>query len=409
MTAQRTAAPPPVDSAASASPPGEAPPASHERLEDPVETPAEPEARARGWAPPRSGMAMTLLFVAFLIGGALIALYAWGIGPFTSAVQTTDNAYVRGQTTVIAPQVNGYVAQVLVQDFQQVEAGQPLLRVDDRIYRQRVQQAQANLAAQIASLNNSQQSERSSQASVAGQEAAIANARAQLQRAQADMRRVVDLVAQGSVSLRERDQTLAALRQAEAGVRQAQAQRTIAQEQVRTVEVGRGGLEAGVENARAALRLAEIDLANTIIRAPQAGQVSELGVRLGQYVTAGTQLMFLVPRNVWVVANFKEAQTAKIGPDQRAVFSVDALGGAELTGRVQQLAPAAGSEFSVIRPDNASGNFVKVAQRIAVRIGIDPGQPLAQRLRPGMSVEAWIDTDAAPAPAPAEAAPGARR
>lgn len=362
------------------------------RLDDPVETAAQPAARARGWAPPRSGVAMTLVFVGLIIAGAVLALRAWGLGPFASTAQTTDNAYVRGQTTIVAPQVNGYVVAVLVQDFQHVRAGQPLVRVDDRIYRQRVQQAQANVAAQIATLNNAQQSARSSQASVTGQEAAVANAEAQLQRAQADMRRVSELVEAGSVSLRERDQTLAALRQAEAGVRQAGAQRAIAQEQVRTVAVGRGGLEAAVENARAALRLAEIDLANTIIRAPQAGQVSEVGVRLGQYVTAGTQLLFLVPANVWVVANFKEAQTARILPGQRATFRVDALGGAELAGHVQQLAPAAGSEFSVIRPDNATGNFVKVAQRIAVRIAIDPGQSLAARLRPGMSVEARVDT-----------------
>jgi multidrug resistance efflux pump len=368
----------------------------HERVEDPPESAAQPEARARGWAPPRSGLTMTALFVVLLIGGALLALFAWGLGPFAGKAQTTDNAYVRGQTTVIAPQVNGYVVQVFVEDFEQVQKGQPLARIDDRIYRQRVQQARANLAAQQANLANSQQSARSSQASVAGQEAAIANAQAQLQRAQADMRRVSELVAEGSLSLRERDQTLAALRQAEAGVRQAQAQRAIAQEQVQTVSVGRGGLAAAVENAVAALRLAEIDLANTIIRAPQAGQVSEIGVRLGQYVTAGTQLLFLVPRNVWVVANFKEAQTTAILPGQRAVVRVDALGGAELTGRVQQLAPAAGSEFSVIRPETATGNFVKVPQRIAVRIAIDRNQPLAQRLRPGMSVEAQIDTDAQP-------------
>jgi multidrug resistance efflux pump len=398
MTDSRTAPPPPAapPSAAPANRTDHAspPPPAHERLEDPPET-APPDARARGWAPPRSGLVMTGLFVLLLIGGALVALYAWGLAPFAGHVQTTDNAYVRGQTTIIAPQVSGYVVQVMAQDFQRVEEGQPLARIDDRVYRQRVEQARANLAAQIATLNNSQQSSRSSQASVAGQEAAVASAQAQLQRAQADMRRVAELVALGSVSLRERDQTLAALRQAQAGVRQAQAQRSIAQEQVRTVTVGRGGLEAAVENARAALRLAEIDLANTIIRAPQAGQVSEIGVRLGQYVTAGTQLLFLVPSNVWVVANFKEAQTARILPGQPAVIKVDALDGAELGGHVQQLAPAAGSEFSVIRPDNATGNFVKVPQRIAVRIAIDPRQPLAQRLRPGMSVEARIDTDAA--------------
>lgn len=365
----------------------------HERLEDPIEADTPPtEARSRGWAPPRSGLKGTILFVAILIAGALLVLYAWGLPPFGSTVQTTDNAYVRGQTTVIAPQVNGYVTQVLVQDFQQVKAGQPLARIDDRIYRQRVEQAQAAIQTQQANLANSQQSRRSSEAQVAGQSAAVASARAQLARAQADMRRVNELVAERSLSLRERDQTLAALRQAQAAVLQAEAQRSVAQEQVRTVTVGRGGLEAGVANAQAQLRLAQIDLANTIIRAPQDGQVSELGVRLGQYVTAGSQMMFLVPKTVWIVANFKEAQTARIVPGQKARIRVDALGGEELTGTVQQLAPAAGSEFSVIRPDNATGNFVKVAQRIAVRIAIDPGQRLAERLRPGMSVEARIDT-----------------
>lgn len=365
------------------------------RLEDPIETGPETPSRG-GWTPPRSGRRMTLLFVAILVAGALLALYAWRLPPFERHVQVTDNAYVRGQTTVIAPQAGGYVVQVLVQDFAHVTAGQPLVRIDDRIYRQRVEQARAALAGQQATLANALQSRRSSEATVAGQAAAVASARAQLERARADMRRVDELVAEGSVSIRERDQTLAALRQAEAAVRQAEAQRAVAQEQVRTVEVGRGGLEAGVESARAALRLAEIDLANTVVRAPQAGQVGEVGVRLGQFVTAGSQLLFLVPSKVWVVANFKEAQTGRMVAGQAASFRVDALDGAELRGRIEQLAPAAGSEFAVIRPDNATGNFVKVPQRIAVRIAIDPGQPLAARLRPGMSVEARVDTSKAP-------------
>jgi multidrug resistance efflux pump len=360
-------------------------------VDDPPETQAQAQ-RRRGGPPPRSTWGKTLLYVSLLVGGALLALYAWGVPPFSRSVQVTDNAYVRGQTTVIAPQVNGYITKVLVQDFQQVRRGQPLVQIDDRIYRQRVEQARANLATQIANLNNSQQSQRSSEASVSGQSAAVESARAQLERAQADMRRVSELTQEGSLSLRERDQTVAALRQAEAAVRQAQAQRAIASEQVRTVVVGRGGLEAAVENARAAIRLAEIDLANTVIRAPQDGQVSEIGVRLGQYATAGTQLLFLVPRQVWVIANFKEAQTARMAPGQKATISVDALGGAEVTGRVQQLAPAAGNEFAVIRSDNATGNFVKVPQRIAVRITMDPNQRLVSRLRPGMSVEAHVDT-----------------
>lgn len=369
-----------------------------ERLEDPVEVANDPAPARRGWAPPRGGRTATLFFIALVVAGALLALWAWDLPPFRRSVQTTDNAYIRGQTTIIAPQVNGYVVQVLVRDFEGVKAGQVLARVDDRIYRQRVQQARANLATQLANLANSQQSRRSREAALGGQEAAIASAQAQLARAQADMRRVEDLVAEGSVSLRERDQTRAALAQAQAGVRQAQAQRTIGEQEVRTVSVARGGLEAGVENARAALRLAEIDLANTIIRAPQAGKLGEVTVRLGQYVTAGSQLMFLVPPTVWVSANFKEAQTARIFPGQPALLRVDALGGAEIHGRVERLSPAAGSEFSVIRPDNATGNFVKVPQRLTVRIALDTKHPLYARLSPGMSVEARVDTRGAAAP-----------
>jgi multidrug resistance efflux pump len=366
---------------------------SGERMVDPVEVPREPAPSPRqGWAPPRAGRTVTLLAIAFILAGILLILYAWGLPPFASAVQTTDNAYVRGQTTVIAPQVNGYVVAVAVQDYEQVRRGQILARIDDRIYRQRVDQARAQLATQSANLDNSDQSRRSSEAQLAGQTAGVANARAQLARAQADMHRVNDLVGQGSVSLRERDQTLATLRQAEAGVLQAQAQRQVAGEQVRTVTVGRGGLSANVAAARASLRLAEIDLANTIIRAPQDGRLGEVGVRLGQYVTAGSQLTFLVPPHVWVAANFKEAQTAHMAPGQPVRLEIDALAGAVMHGKVERLAPAAGNEFQVIKSDNATGNFVKVPQRITVRIALDRTDPLYPRLRPGMSVEARVDT-----------------
>lgn len=380
---------------------------AHERLHDPIEPGPESgsgdpapaaEAPRRGWAPPRSGRGTTVLFVAFALAGVALVLWAWGLFPYASTVQTTDDAYVKGQTTVIAPQVSGYVVAVTVQDYQQVHAGDVIARIDDRIYRQRVDQAKAQLAAQNAGLSNSQQTQRSAAAQLAGQQATVANAKAQLARAQADMARVNDLVGEGSISLRERDQTLAALRQAQAGVLQAQAQRDVAGEQVRTVVVGRGGLSAGVEGAQAALKLAEIDLANTVIRAPQDGRLGEVGVRLGQYVTAGTQLTFLVPPVVWVAANFKEGQTAEMVPGQAARMKLDALDHAEIKGKVERLSPAAGNEFSIIKPDNATGNFVKVPQRITVRIAVDRNDPLYARLRPGMSVEARVDTSGGPAP-----------
>lgn len=348
----------------------------------------------KGWAPDRSRKHI-ILFSVVLIVGALAALYAWGLPPFESTRQRTDNAYVRGQTTVISPQVSGYVTAVMVQDFATVKAGQVLARIDDRIYRQRVAQGTAGIETQTASLDNTEQNRRSSEAQLRAQEAAIASAQAQLAKAQADMRRVDDLVGAGSVSLRERDQTLAALRQAQAGVRQAEAQKAIAQEQLRSVDVGRAGLKAQVSNAKAARDLAAIDLDNTFIRAPRDGQLSEISVRVGQFVQPGAQMMYLVPDKKWVVANFKEAQTAKIRVRQPATLRVDSLGGEELAGTVESVSPAAGSEFSVIKPDTGAGNFVKVPQRVAVRIRINPGQELAKRLGPGMSVVATVHTKGA--------------
>ncbi|ANC87003.1 HlyD family secretion protein [Sphingomonas sp. NIC1] len=377
-------------------------------IRNPVDsTPATEEAQAAavtppsapsgsGWRPqPPSRTAMIVIAI-LAIGGVLAVLAAWRLPPFATSNQSTDNAYVRGRTTVIAPQVSGYVTKVYVRDFADVTAGQPLVQIDDRIYRQRVDQATAQVDAQNATLANAQQTERSRTASLAAQTAAVANAEAQLMRAQADMNRVNDLVTDGSVSQRERDQTLAALRQAQAAVQQARAAREIAQQDIRTVQVGRGGQRAGVSGAEAARRLAQIDLANTVIRAPEAGRLSEVGVRVGQYVTAGSQLMFLVPPETWVIANFKEAQTARMAVGQPATFTVDGLGGAKLTGRVERISPAAGSEFAVLKADNATGNFTKVPQRIAVRIRIDPGQQLIQRLRPGMSVQASVDTTTGP-------------
>jgi multidrug resistance efflux pump len=149
-------------------------------------------------------------------------------------------------------------------------------------------------------------------------------------------------------------------------------------------------LKAQVEAARAQLKLAEIDLANTIIRSPEDGQVGEIGVRLGQYVTNGTLLLALVPYDRWLIANFKESQTAKMQLGQVVLFTVDALNDARFKGRIEQISPATGSEFSILKPDNASGNFVKVPQRIGIRIAINPDQKLIARLRPGMSTQVKI-------------------
>ena len=191
---------------------------------------------------------------------------------------------------------------------------------------------------------------------------------------------------------------------------QARASLDIARENLRSVEVNRGSLEAAVASAEAALQLARIDLANTEIRAPRDGQLGQVGVRLGAYVNAGSQLTAIVPDALWVIANMKETQMAHVLPGQPATFLVDALDHARLNGHVERISPAAGSEFSVLPADNATGNFVKIAQRIPVRIAIDPDQPLAARLRPGMSVVVSIDTAARPADAASAASsPGQDR
>lgn len=362
----------------------------------PPETPApadpQVEAQPSAWRPPDKTRTTVIVIMAVALFAILAILYSWRLPPFSGGAEKTDNAYVRGRVTIISPQVSGYVTHVPVQDFAEVKAGQILATIDDRIYRARVAQAEANVAAQQAALANSAQAQRSREVATDSQNAGIANAQAQLAKADADMRRARALVADGSISTREFDQTRAALLAAQAALQQARASRAIGTQDVRTVVVGRAGLEAAVEAAKAQLRLAQIDLDNTVIRAPADGQLSEVGVRVGAYVTAGTQLLSVVPHQVWVIANFKEAQTGDMAIGQRARFSVDALGGTELSGRIENLSPAAGSEFAVLKADNATGNFVKVAQRIAVRIKIDDKQPMAARLRPGMSVEVRIDT-----------------
>jgi multidrug resistance efflux pump len=361
-------------------------------MPEPETSPESAPAEARPtWQPAKRNRVAIAVTALIAVVAVVAILAAWRLPPFASKI-STDNAYVHGRTTIIAPQVSGYVAEVLVRDYAVVRPGQILARIDDSIYKARVEQAQANLSAAVANLANSTQARASRTASLGGQLAGIQSARAQLQRSRADMARASDLASDGSISIRERDQTLAALAQAEAQLRQALATADVGRQDVKTVDVGRGGLEAQVEAARAQLNAALIDLGHTLIRAPEGGQLGEVGVRLGQYVTNGTQLMAMVPADRWIIANFKEAQTAGVAPGQSAHFTVDALAGAAFTGHVLDLAPAAGSEFSVIKPDNGTGNFIKIPQRIGVRIAIDPGQRLASRLRPGMSVEVTVDS-----------------
>jgi multidrug resistance efflux pump len=355
-----------------------------------IEPPKPSEPRA--WKPPPRRPYVVVVMVIVGLVAIVAVLRAWDLFPFGGGIERTDNAYVHGRTTVISPQVSGYVTEVHVRDFDEVGARAVLVRIDDSVYRAKVDQARAALAAAESALANDVQSKASASASLLGQSAALESARAQLVRAKSDMVRADELVGDGSISIRESDLTRAALAGAEAQVHQAQAAQEVARQNVRTVDVARAGLEAQVASAQAQLNAALIDLGYTVIRAPEGGQLSEVGVRVGQYVTNGTQMMSLVPRDRWVIAEYKEAQTGHMRVSQAVSFTVDALDGARLTGHIDRLAPAAASEFAILKPDNATGNFIKVPQRIGIRIAVDPSQPLFDRLRPGMSVETSVET-----------------
>ncbi|CAI3802490.1 Colistin resistance protein EmrA [Pseudomonas sp. MM221] len=334
----------------------------------------------------------TISFASVALAGILLVLYAWHLPPFGSAIESTENALVRGQVTIIGPQLSGYIVDVPVHDFQFVKAGDLLVQLDDRIYKQRLAQAIAQLQQQQAALANNLQQRNSADATIAQRQAAIGDAAAQAAKAKADLGRNQALVNDGSVSRRDLDLARASEAAAVASLAQARAALEIARQDRETVVVNRAALQASVENAKAAVELARIDLDNTRVTAPRDGQLGQIGTRLGAYVNSGAQLMALVPDTLWVIANMKETQMANVRIGQPVSFTVDALNHLKLQGHVQQISPAAGSEFALLQADNATGNFVKIAQRIPVRITVDAEQPEARQLRPGMSVVVSIDT-----------------
>ena len=354
---------------------------------------AQPEAPQQ-WQPKKRGCLAAAVLLLLTAAGTAAALYVWRLPPFAGSTVATDNAYVRGQTTLISPRVGGYVSEVLVNDFARVEKGQPLVRIDDAPYAAKVAQAEANLAAQNANLGKMSHSRTSADAGVKAREGAIRNAETQLRLAQANMKRLNSVKGSEGIAQREYEQAQSALEQAQAAYTQAQAMYTVAQQDVLSVESGREGLTAATDAARATVDLAKQELAHTVVYAPASGRLGEVAVKQGQLVSAGSQLMFVVPDRRWIIANFKEADTAAIRIGQKASVAVDALGGQRFSGKVSEIAPATAAEFSLIRADSGTGNFVKIAQRIAVKIELDANQDGLQRLSPGMSVEAQVETAA---------------
>ena len=340
---------------------------------------------------PTARRTLILMFLVLLVGISII-LWAWHLGPFNTTIESTDNSYVKGKTTILSSQINGYIKTVLVTDFEQVKKGQTLIDIDATTYQQKVTQAQAGVAQAQNNLSNQAQTIEQRKADIIAAQAKVDQARATYDFALTQLKRYQQLRNSGAASQTEQDTVAADSKNNLALLKQAEANVLVAQEALKTAQVAETGLKAQVTNAKAQLDQAITTQEYSVITAPMDGQLGEVTPRVGQYVAAGTQLLYLIPKQTWVTANFKETQIAHMQIGQKASFTVDAMDHHKFTGTVEEISPAAGSEFSVLKPDNTTGNFTKVVQRISVRIKIDPKQKSIERLRPGMSVVTSVDT-----------------
>ncbi|TPI25032.1 HlyD family secretion protein [Mesorhizobium sp. B3-2-1] len=324
------------------------------------------------------------------LGAFVVVAAGWAWASSDSNV-STDNAYVRGDVTSIAPKVAGYVTAVEIKDNQTVQAGDVLFRIDHRDYRARLAQAAANVEAAQARLSNVA-------AEIQLQHALIRQAEAQMRSAEAELNLAIkasdrrrELIRSNAVSRAQVDETDAARLRAEAGLAAASATVEAQQQRVAVLATQREAAVAAVAQARAACDLAQIDLDSTVVRAPVSGVIGNRQVRIGRLVAPGVSLLDLVPVNdVWVVANFKETQVEYIRPGQHVRIAIDGYPNERFEGVVDSFSPGSGSAFSLLPADNATGNFVRVVQRIPVKIRF-VGNPLAGRLVPGLSARVEIN------------------
>ncbi len=325
-----------------------------------------------------------------IAGAAVYGNYWWTIGRFQVS---TDDAYVAADSVITSPKVSGYLAQVLVQDNQTVHAGQVLTRIDDRDYRTALDQTRADVAAAEADIDNLRQSIEQQQLTVAQARSVVAADQAAVVFSEQQRARYADLARSGAGTVQQAQQYVADIQEKQSKLLQDQAGIGVALKQVDVLRAQLARAQATLAQRQAAQHQAELNLSYTTITAPVDGTVGVRTLRVGQYVQAGTQLMALVPlQAVYVTANYKETQLTDVHPGQPVTVDVDMFPGTVVHGHVDSIAPAAGQEFSLLPPDNATGNFTKIVQRLPVKIVIDPHDPLAGSLRPGMSVEPTIDT-----------------
>lgn len=330
--------------------------------------------------------------VAFVIGIAavLLVLFAWHLPPFSSFSPTTENAYVRGSVTPLSPHLSGYIREVPVHDFQEVKKGDLIARIDDGIYRQKLAQAEAGLAAAHAALTVGEQGVISAQAIERSYQASLQAAQATFEVAKSKSARSHTLSKRGLTSQSDLDGVDLELRKNETALLQAEAQLEMQHEAVASAVSQLAARKAEIARAEAEVKLAGIDLTNTQIFAPEDGRLGQVSARVGQYVSPGVALVSHVAKEVWIIANFKETELGGLHENSSVSFTVDGLGGKKFTGRVEAFSPATASEFSVLSGSNVTGNFTKIAQRLSIRIAVDPDQDGVERMVPGMSVEVTV-------------------
>ena len=308
-------------------------------------------------------------------------------------IQYTDDAYLRADTVTVAPRVSGYIDQVFVSDNQVVKAGEPLVRIDLRNYK-------AALSQQVAAVDGRSADIQAAESQISQQEAAVEQAKAQLVGAQANAKfandeaeRYKNLHDQGveteeryAQAVNERNQTAAAVLAAEAGIK-------VAERQLVTLRSQMNQTRSQLEAAQAATKTAQLNLDDTIVRASIDGRIGDKTAQVGQFVQPGTRLMSVVPvQDVYLIANYKETQVQRMKIGQKASVKVDALGDVTIPGVVESFAPGTGAQFALLPPENATGNFIKIVQRVPVRIKLMPTREVAARLVPGLSVSVDIDT-----------------
>jgi membrane fusion protein (multidrug efflux system) len=337
-----------------------------------------------------------LRLVVLVIAAGIVVLFAvrWDAWVGGRSRQTTDDAYVRGDITPLSAQIEGYVHRVSVSDFQLVKAGDLLIEIDDQDYQARVAQAEADLLGAEAAIQNLKARKALQHAQIDQARSVIAATEADVARTKLELERQRTLLANTFGTSQKVEQAEAEEKRFEANLERNQAELHGERQQMAVLDTQESQLRAEAKAKRAALNLAKIALGYTRISAPVEGMVGERGVRVGQYVRAGTQVISVVPlNNVWVIANYKETQLTHVAVGQKAEVTIDTFPGIVVAGHVDSIAPTSGSQFSLLPPDNATGNFTKVVQRIPVKILLDPTNPLAGQLRPGMSVIATIVTD----------------